>query len=844
MGQIVSSAAKPKRCNLNQLSQVPTPAAGEHILVSSDNSMNAVGQGNFDCYIEGDGQKAATALELKKIEDLTEWFEETQKTFDSSYATIERSVLKWDGTIATFNNFYTSGKISVKNASKIVATGLYYSASTYMGFALYDDNDVVLYRNEAASIDVSLDKFPTASYMRFCRSTQSVNILITFLPYIGTVTSKSVEKNDDMPVSGGAVYSDVLTKIEEVENTYAASINNTVIKVDGTTKSQNNYSSSALIEVSASNRLYASGLYSVVDNHYRGLYFYDASRQPASMQPPIGATYIDLSEYQDVAYIRFCGMTTDNPQVTIKDGYDLVGKVREMSENLGDLPMLFSTSNLVMGIDSQEARTNNLSYSQPIGTTPNSAATSDGVLTKIVINASKAGKCHFGIGVLDQSLIPVILREFDVNLPVNGYNSIDISEQRIPIHIGEQIFFMYNSESDVRIKYSLSTNASDSEYNCPYGTSSGLDYYGVQGTYLLFTLAYEVLTVESIFALQQQVELLEEKVSSLEGSSFVYDTSGNPYKLRVVNGDVIALPQQFSEVLVLGNSLTWHEYNTGIGWYGRDRSMASTTNEVSWPYLLQRILRKKNPTALVRGVMMRNWERAGDGNRDINNITSTKELLDAAITSTTDLIIFRCGENGKVTDADVFKQEILDLIDYCLGIAQSATVVVCGLFWPNATKDSAILAAANARGYTYITAGRGFSGYQEINGDFMVDSDDGIEKKIGSACLSHTADHGFYLWANHVAKNIGYSADVLDELYVINVSSTLTNGYKIKDTESPYNSLVTILVSESTAPTISVTDSAGNTVNTSVHTLENVNGYTFAFTFIQPNSDVNVVLSE
>lgn len=66
MGQIIGGAAKPKRCNLNQLNQVPTPAAGEHILVSSDNSMNAAGQGNFDCYIVGDGTTAATALPLIK----------------------------------------------------------------------------------------------------------------------------------------------------------------------------------------------------------------------------------------------------------------------------------------------------------------------------------------------------------------------------------------------------------------------------------------------------------------------------------------------------------------------------------------------------------------------------------------------------------------------------------------------------------------------------------------------------------------------------------------------------------------------------------------------------------
>lgn len=69
MGQIVSSAAKPKRCNANQLSQVPTPAAGDYILVSSDNSMNAAGQGNFDCYIVGNGRDAATALPLHYISD-------------------------------------------------------------------------------------------------------------------------------------------------------------------------------------------------------------------------------------------------------------------------------------------------------------------------------------------------------------------------------------------------------------------------------------------------------------------------------------------------------------------------------------------------------------------------------------------------------------------------------------------------------------------------------------------------------------------------------------------------------------------------------------------------------
>lgn len=68
MGQIVGLNAKCTRANLNALSLVPTPANGEIILVSSNNSMDTNGQGNFDYYIKGNGQDAAIELELKEIE--------------------------------------------------------------------------------------------------------------------------------------------------------------------------------------------------------------------------------------------------------------------------------------------------------------------------------------------------------------------------------------------------------------------------------------------------------------------------------------------------------------------------------------------------------------------------------------------------------------------------------------------------------------------------------------------------------------------------------------------------------------------------------------------------------
>lgn len=115
MGQIVSSAAKPKRCNLNQLSQVPTPAAGEHILVSSDNSMNAAGQGNFDCYIKGDGTTAATALELKAIDNVTTEF---QSETIQIPVTISKGRFDSNGNYVAENTRRSTNKISVTTGEK------------------------------------------------------------------------------------------------------------------------------------------------------------------------------------------------------------------------------------------------------------------------------------------------------------------------------------------------------------------------------------------------------------------------------------------------------------------------------------------------------------------------------------------------------------------------------------------------------------------------------------------------------------------------------------------------------------------------------------------------------
>lgn len=124
MGQIVSSAAKPKRCNLNKLSQLVTPAAGEHILVSSDNSMNAAGQGNFDCYIVGDGTTAATALQLKNInESILSLIPDGDLVFANPLSAQQNIYIKANGTTASSNGWFISEPISLKKGETISGTG-------------------------------------------------------------------------------------------------------------------------------------------------------------------------------------------------------------------------------------------------------------------------------------------------------------------------------------------------------------------------------------------------------------------------------------------------------------------------------------------------------------------------------------------------------------------------------------------------------------------------------------------------------------------------------------------------------------------------------------------------
>ena len=671
--------------------------------------------------------------------------------------------------------------------------------------------------------------------------------------YVNRENNTSYRWNGEELVQVGASNEELAKLKAELKGenkTIVANIVNKIIKGDGSLGDFDNFVASDLIEVKGGDIITFNGLWRN-ENVYRGVFLYSEDKTPLAVQIKNNKVVesLDVQSFAGLKYIRISGKKTDKPSVKIVRGSDIIKDVRSMSEkisklensSLAELKNAGEFGSKITEGDRIVLR-NEFNCATPINGVYKGKE--QAFLENIEIECT-SGVAKFGIGVLDQSRKAVITKTFSVKMPNDGYNKVNVLTEKITINPGQQLFLL-NGENDVKSYFSVTTDKSNSFQEGYYGTFENMHPFDGANKILLFTLKYSAVQIDSLFASKAKIKELEKELETLQNSQYVFDNKNKPYKLRVVGGEIKAISANYKEIVVLGNSLTWHEYwgeNNGEGWCGENRSMASTTDEVSWCNLLKRILQKREPTANVKGVMVRDWERATEGQRDIRNasLSACKRLIDGTLTSSTDLIIFRAGENGQVGNSETYKNEILALIDYCLTISPLAEIVICGCFWPNQIKDNAIYNAALERGYRYISAGVEFSKYTEIRGDFHVDSKTKKEVLLSSIVLTHTADKGFYLWANYVAKKIGYNKEQLDELHEISVNSTLSKGFKIKEDESPSNALVTILTYESA--TIEVRDKSGQVVAVKSHDLTGkVENFVTAFTFVMPNEDVIVKL--
>jgi len=176
------------------------------------------------------------------------------------------------------------------------------------------------------------------------------------------------------------------------------------------------------------------------------------------------------------------------------------------------------------------------------------------------------------------------------------------------------------------------------------------------------------------------------------GSSF--NTKCDNYNFyKIVELYQTQLSRQMSEyiptnTLVLGNSITKHPILSY--WWG-EWGMAASLREKDFVHVLETRLKKSNPSAVVYGRNIADWEA--------NHTTWDKTQLDADLVGR-DCVIIRLGEN--VSNTTGYQASIESLIDYIRTKIPSVKIFTTGNFWVSATKDSIMQAASLSRDCPYV----------------------------------------------------------------------------------------------------------------------------------------------
>lgn len=127
---------------------------------------------------------------------------------------------------------------------------------------------------------------------------------------------------------------------------------------------------------------------------------------------------------------------------------------------------------------------------------------------------------------------------------------------------------------------------------------------------------------------------------------------------------------KFSNVVILGNSITYTGPYAPLGWYG-NWGMAASAEDKDYVHILKKCLQLRDPNVVVSVKNVQEFElNFSEYNFDVE----LKSLKDTH----PDLVILRIGENLRAgIDLNVFEQRYKDLIDYFK--ADNPKVMVVGV---------------------------------------------------------------------------------------------------------------------------------------------------------------------
>lgn len=498
-----------------------------------------------------------------------------------------------------------------------------------------------------------------------------------------------------------------------------------------------------------------------------------------------------------------------------------------------------------------------LANSKGVVTIKNSQALENSVLKKIHIRVSSAGKYRFFTAMIDQNnLLTKVGNYFDLDLS-SGINNVDVSALFISIPKDHYLFayldyYKAAGSSDGGVcwrNYGDWTAHLDVEmlYNTPanpvirrLATTGGgaVDFYwDADGFNSAFALNTEVKNID------EKIEVVNEQI--LE-SKIITGANGKSYVLGVdINGNVVALVQEFKNALCMGNSLTDHAPSPERGWYGDGWPMAASNVTTGWINELQEIFKEKDPTAVVGkigGTTISAFER-----NPVNYVTDSDfdAIMGSYVNEDLDFIIWKAGEN--VSNASDYKAGLLRFFNYLQRKYPGAQIFVAQPFYAGAAIANAQQQAAIESHLTYIPDTESRYHKQQL-GMFTYGADENEYPIIDGPVADHLGDVGFLIWANTLATLFGYTP--LDWRKIVTISAGAGIDYQVRENTGVKDGIYTIL-GKGTQPSVSVVDLNSDPISYTIHDMTNVSWRTtptyvpdWAITFVVPSIDVMVTLTD
>lgn len=174
--------------------------------------------------------------------------------------------------------------------------------------------------------------------------------------------------------------------------------------------------------------------------------------------------------------------------------------------------------------------------------------------------------------------------------------------------------------------------------------------------------------------------------------------------------------------IVLGNSITLHGINSY--WWG-EWGMAASTRENDFVHKLESKINSRGLNYVCTPVNIANWETS----LDLNSVNfSALKIADY------DVVVIRLGENiSDDVESEVCEMALKELISSIKKQNKDIKIYMTGVFWPNASKETAIKNAASLENVKYINIDKFYTNENMHTLGDQVYGDDG---------LLHTIEHG------------------------------------------------------------------------------------------------------